>query len=75
MVNTVPKTVLAKLISKRMIYKNLDSGKLKRELETIIYENSNVIRKYDFFEKVCLLVLSKYVPVKTKILRLLMFHT
>ena len=38
-------------------------------MEGKINENSNLIGEYVFFEKTLLLVLNKYAPIKTKILR------
>ena len=47
-------------------YKNFDWDKFNRELETIINENSYLIREYDFFQKTYLIALNKYAPVKSK---------
>ena len=73
MVITVPKTAFAKLIPKRVIYrdyKNFNRDKFKRELEGKINKNSNLIGEYDYFEKTFLLVLNKYAPIKAKLLKL-----
>ena len=48
---------------------NFNRDEFKRELEGKINENSDLIDEYDFFEKTFLLVLKKYAPIKTKILR------
>ena len=50
-------------------YKNFNRDEFKTELEEKINQNSNSIDEYDFFEKTILLVLNKYAPIKTKILR------
>ena len=73
MVITVPKTAFAKLIPKRVIYrdyKNFNRDKFKRELEGKINKNSNLIGEYDYFEKTFLLVLNQYAPIKAKLLKL-----
>ena len=72
MVITILKTAFAKLVPKRVIYrdyKNFNRDKFKGELEEKINENSNLFGKYDFFQKTFLLVLNKYAQIKTNILR------
>ena len=72
MVITILKTAFAKLVPKRVIYrdyKNFNRGKFKRELKGKINENFNLIDKYDLFWKTFLLVLHKYAQIKTNILR------
>ena len=72
MVITILKTAFAKLVPKRVIYrdyKNFNRDKFKGKLEEKINENSNLFGKYDFFQKTFLLVLNKYAQIKTNILR------
>ena len=71
MVITVLRTAFAKLIPKKVIYrdyKNFNRDKFKSKLEGKINENSNQIGAYDFFEKTILLASNKYAPIKVKTL-------